>query len=323
MTPTTLVTGSSGFAGSAIGRHLRLRCGHRVIGLSRTAPRPESCDAFVAHDLSGPLPPDLPDVDFVVHCAALSSPWAAPDAYERNSVRPVENLVRFYANRPLRRLVFLSSTAVHYRFADQTGLTEETPLPMRPINTYAAAKRTCEAILGRSGLPVTILRPRALFGPGDTVVFPRILHAARRGLLPILTRSDGDKALSDLLYIDTLATYVARVLDADVDGTFILTNAEPVITYDLLDTVFSALGIPRPTRRVRVGAAMLLARAYEWRSQLFDGWREPSVTRFGVASLAYSKTFDVSRALAAFGSPEVAMADGVSRFIDWQRRQPQ
>lgn len=319
---TTLVTGVSGFAGGAIGRHLRERLGHRVIGVSRTAPREGSCDAFLAHDLSTPLPGDFPKVDFVVHCAALSSPWASPADYQRNSVRPVETLAAHFRNHPLRRFVFLSSTAVHYRLADQTGITEATPWPGRPVNDYAASKRRCEAILAESGLPVTILRPRALFGPGDTVVFPRILHAARKGLLPLLVRPDGGRAVSDLLYIGTLSTYVGRVLEQDVAGTFVLTNGEPVVTYDLLETVFDALGIARPARRIGVGTAMAAARLFEWRSRFLDGWREPPVTRFGVASLAFSKTFDVSQALSRLGPAEVSMDDGVARFIDWQRRQP-
>jgi nucleoside-diphosphate-sugar epimerase len=316
-----LVTGVSGFAGGAIGRYLRENIGHRVVGLSRSAPRPGSCDDFIAHDLALPLPEDVPQVDYIVHCAALSSPWAAPADYHRNSVLPVRWLADLTRRRPVRRLVFLSSSAVHYRLADQTGLTEESTLADPPINAYAQTKQEGEAILAGLDVPVTVLRPRALFGPGDTVVFPRILHAARKGVLPVLVRPDGGMAQSDLLYIGTLAAYVARVLEGDVSGTFLLTNAAPVGTYDLLNTVFSALGIPHPSRRVPIGLAMLVARGYEWHSRVLAGWREPPVTRFGVASLGFHKTFDVSKALATLGPPEVAMSDGVDRFIDWQRTQ--
>lgn len=318
--PLTLVTGTSGFAGAAIGAELRAR-GHRVIGLSRGAPRPGACDAALAHDMAHPLPDDLPQPDYIVHCAALSSPWAAPADYIRNTVLPVRHLAEFLRARPVKRLILISSTAVHYRLADQTGLTEESPLPRPAVNHYAAAKQQAEALVAGLDLPVTVLRPRALFGPGDTVVFPRILHAARAGLLPRIRRPDGGLAVSDLLYVGNLAAWVARVIAAEVSGTFVLTNDAPVVTYDLLDQVFDALSIPRPQREVGLATAMLAARGFEWHSRLFRRWREPPVTRFGVASLALSKTFDITRAKAALGPPEVRMEDGIARFIDWQRRQ--
>ncbi|MCC5973415.1 MAG: NAD(P)-dependent oxidoreductase [Rubellimicrobium sp.] len=321
---TTLVTGTSGFVGSAIGRHLRGQ-GHHVIGLSRTPPRDGSTDRAIAHDLALPLPPHLtdalPPIDYVVHCAALSAPWGPPQAFDRNTLRPVETLARHFAKAPPRRFVHISTTAVHYRLADQTGLTEDSPLPPTPVNAYAAAKRAAEEVLTATDLPLTILRPRAVFGPGDTVVFPRILHAARAGLLPRLRRPDGGRAQSDLIHVDTLAAYVARALAADRDGTFILTNAAPVVTHDLLETVFAALGIPEPRREVGLGTAMLAARGFEWRSRLFQNWREPPVTRFGVSSLGHHKTFDIARTLAAFGPPAVSMQDGIASFIDWQRTQ--
>lgn len=320
----TLVTGTSGFVGSSVGRHLR-SIGHHVIGLSRTPPRPGCTDSAIAHDLALPLPPhvvrDLPQIDYVVHCAALSSPWGRPEDFVRNTVRPVETLIQYFGRRPPRRFVHISTTAVHYRLADQTGLTEDSPLPDRPINAYAAAKQAAEHMLAASDLPLTVLRPRAVFGPGDTVVFPRILHAARAGLLPRLRRADGTKAVSDLIHVDTLAAYVARALDVDRDGTFVLTNAAPVVTYDLLSTVFVALGIEEPRREVGLGTALLVARGFEWRSRLVQNWREPPVTRFGVSSLGHHKTFDVARALAAFGPPAVSLDDGIAGFIDWQRAQ--
>jgi 2-alkyl-3-oxoalkanoate reductase len=48
---------------------------------------------------------------------------------------------------------------------------------------------------------------------------------------------------------------------------------------------------------------------------------EPPVTRFGVGVFAWSKTFDVSRAVAAFGPPSVTLESGVDRFVAWQKAQ--
>ena len=49
--------------------------------------------------------------------------------------------------------------------------------------------------------------------------------------------------------------------------------------------------------------------------------REPPLTRFGVSVFAYSKTFDVAKALSALGKPSVGVREGMDRFIAWQRSQ--
>ena len=54
-----------------------------------------------------------------------------------------------------------------------------------------------------------ILRPRAVFGPGDTVLFPRVLTAARKGRLPLLV-SDGPPPQGDVIYIDNLCHYMLQ-----------------------------------------------------------------------------------------------------------------
>ena len=161
-----------------------------------------------------------------------------------------------------------------------------------------------------------------MFGPGDTVLFPRILEAARRGRLPLIDNG-GAPAVGDLIYIDTLCDYLhAAATSPRASGrAFNLTNNEPVAILPFLFDVFDRLGIPRPTRRVSLRMAMLAARGGEAIYRLLRLPGEPPVTRFGVGVFAWSKTFDVSRAIAAFGPPSTSLAHGVERFVEWQRAQ--
>jgi 2-alkyl-3-oxoalkanoate reductase len=315
-----LVTGSSGFVGGALGAFLRAR-GWEVAGVSRTPPRPGACDRFVACDLSQGPPDGVGPVDAIVHAAALAAPWGSPAAYRAANVDALLHMLAFAAGAKPRRFVFVSSTAVAYAFRDQEAIGEDTPWPQRPINLYAASKRAGEALVRGSGLPWTIVRPRAVFGPGDTVVFPRILHAAARGMLPRLTRTDGVRPHANLLYIDNLCWFIARVLERDAPGVFDLADDPPVDTWALLDDVLARLGLPPPRRRVPVRAALAAAGAYEAAWRLAKGWAEPPVTRFGVASLAFSKTFDLARAHAALGRPPVSLAQGLDAFVAWRGAQ--
>jgi 2-alkyl-3-oxoalkanoate reductase len=314
-----LITGVSGFVGGALGRYLREHSGANVTGLSRNPAREGACDSFIAHDLALPLPADLGRFDAIIHCAALASPWAPPAAYERSNILALATMLAFAVRTQPKRFIFVSSSAVHYAFADQQDINEETPWPRRPINNYAAAKRRGEAMVRQSALRWTIVRPRAVFGPGDTVVFPRILHAAKHGALPLLTRADARPARANLLYIENLCYFLARIVELDAGGVFLLANDERIETEALLREILTGLGLPPPTKRVPVWAALAAAGAMEIDSRWLHNWREPPATRFGVASLAFTKTFDLSRAIATLGAPPVSLQDGLARFIAWQK----
>ena len=312
MAARILLTGVSGFVGGALGAHL-IRHGYDVTGVSRSAPRAGSTMRHITHDLALPKV-DWPSADVIVHCAALSSPWAAPAAYRRNNVDATGNLLD-HAARTGARFVFISSSSVHYEHGDQLDITEDTPLPGKPINEYAASKRMAEELVRAAHLHWTILRPRAVFGPGDTVLFPRILRAAQTGSLPRIVRPDGLSPQADLIYIENLSHYIERAIAQEATGTFNLTNNEPVSLNPFLDGMLESLHIPKPTRTVRVGTAMAFARAAELASRYLQNYKEPPVTRFGVEVMAYSKTFHVAKMLNAFGPPPVSIAEGVERFI--------
>ena len=313
--PSVLITGASGFVGGALAAHLT-QLGYEVTGLSR---RPA---ATIQHDLSQPVPPSIGSYDVIVHCAALSAPWASPDAFHANNVTATRNLLDYATRTGCRRFVFISSSSVYYRHGDQFDLTESSPLPDKPINEYAATKREAESLVAQSKLSTIVLRPRAVFGPCDTVLFPRLLRAASKGAMALFTRPDGLTPRGDLIYIDNLSHFIERAIVSSETGCFNLTNAEPVDLYAFLNNVFTSLGLPPVRRRIPVGVGFALAGALEFASRTLFGYREPPITRFGVEVLSYSKTFDVTKATAAFGPPPISVAEGVARFVAWQKKQP-
>lgn len=316
-----LVTGSNGFVGGRIAALLLAR-GDYVIGLGRAAGPAAPVSEYLCHDLGRPL---LWNglVDAVVHCAALSAPWASPAAYQQANVDGTRHVLDYCARHGQPYFIYISSSSVFYREADQLDLTEDSAIPPddKQINEYSRTKRRGELLTQAYAGPWAVLRPRAVFGPGDTVIFPRILRAAAAGQLPLLTRPDGPPVVGDLIYIDTLATYVLAALDSRYRGELNLTNGEPVQIHAFLLTLLTRLGYPVPRWRVSVTWAMRLAGAAEWVSAALLNYREPPLTRFGVAVFAYSKTFDVRRCQAALGSPAVGVAEGVARFVAWWQQQ--
>ncbi|WP_337244735.1 NAD(P)-dependent oxidoreductase [Luteimonas sp. gir] len=312
-----LVTGASGFVGGAF---LRRHAARDDLTLWGTGRRATDLPGYVRCDLSRPF--DLPfRPDVVIHAAARSSPWGTRAQYQAQNIDATAHVIAFCKRHGLPRLIYLSSSSVFYREAHQLGLREDSPIGPDFVNRYAQTKYAGEQLVRAYPGEHVVVRPRAVFGVGDTVLFPRILEAARRGALPRFVGQDRP-VIGDLVQIDTLSDYLLRIATMPRPAqSYNLTNAEPVDLQALLLDVLARLDLPPPTRRVRIGTALRAATVAEW---LWRGLRlrgEPPITRFGVGVFAYSKTFDPARMLADLGPPSVSLTEGIDAFVAWQRAQ--
>lgn len=179
-----LVTGATGFLGSHLVDAL-VEAGHDVRALVRAssnttslASRPVS---LVAGSLSSPdsLVRAVRGVDAVIHAAGGGRVLRTDDLYEQNTEATRALLAATLRAAPsLARFVFISSFAAR-------GPTASDGLP-GPVSAYGKSKLAAEAALlaERDRLPVTILRPPAIYGPGDDR-WLSLFRAVKRGLLPL------------------------------------------------------------------------------------------------------------------------------------------
>ena len=313
-----LITGASGF----VGRRFMARFAGRedlvIHGVARRSVRDSN---YTSIDLAQPFDVSFaPDV--VIHAAARATPWGRIEDYHRDNVDATRHVIDFCGRRGLPRLIYVSSSSVYYQPGNQFNLSEDSPVGPRFVNDYAATKYAGEQLVRAYPGPWVIVRPRAVFGPGDTVLFPRILSAARAGRLPLFT-TEGPPAVGDVIYVDTLVDYLlALATRPEIRGCYNLTNNQPVVIQDLLLDVFSRLGLPIPTRRVTVRRAMAAATITEAAYRLLRLRSEPPITTFGVGVFAWSKTLDVTRALTDLGPPSVSIDHGIEALVRWQREQP-
>ena len=183
-----MVTGATGFLGGALVRLLSER-GHEIIATGRDEKKLAAlADARVktiALDLASDRLPSLA-CDAMVHCAALSSPWGRKSAFHRANVLGTRGALTLARSAGARRFVNISTPSVYFRFRDQIGVREDAPLPA-PVNAYANTKRQAEQlVLAAEDLDPIVLRPRGLYGPGDTTLLPRLLAAAQKRPLPLM-----------------------------------------------------------------------------------------------------------------------------------------
>lgn len=311
-----LLTGASGFVGGSLMEWAAKHPGVSIHGIGR---RPLPLANYSQHDLTVPFAyEETPDV--VIHAAARSLPWGSAAEFERQNVTATRNILEFCERRGVGTFIYISSSSVFYREEDQELLTEESPIGPSFVNHYARTKYEGECLARKFSGRSVILRPRAVFGPRDTVLFPRILQAARAGKMYRLDRNGVPPARGDLIYIDSLCDYILRAaLDPQVEGDFNLTNNEPIEIESFLGEVFRKLGMPFPDKRLSCSKALSIATGIEWLYKLFLPRREPPITRFGISVMAYTKTFDVSKSLRILGPPKVDLVTGVDAFVAWQR----
>lgn len=319
-----LVTGATGFLGMKLALRLA-QLGHSVTGTGRDAAKgallERSGVRFLQADLADPqaMLAACAGQDCVFHSGALSSPWGEYRDFYTANVLGTRHVVEGSIRQKVGRLIHVSTPSLYFDYRHRLNLSESDPLPARPVNHYAATKRLAEAEVDqgvRRGLPVITIRPRAIFGPGDQAILPRLIRANRRGRIPLV---DGGRALIDVTYVENVVDSLLLCMtapDRALGRTYNITNGEPMELRELLHLLFSKLGEELRTIHLPWSVAYSVAGAMELAARLAGGRREPMLTRYSVGVLARSQTLDLSAARADLGyQPRVSVLEGLAEFV--------
>ncbi|HUG71865.1 MAG TPA: NAD-dependent epimerase/dehydratase family protein [Steroidobacteraceae bacterium] len=313
-----LVTGANGFLGAHVVARLAA-AGHEIRASARQPLRAVSSgvEAAEADLASGALPPLVAGCEAVVHCAARAAPWGPRDAFLRDNVEATRRLVdAALAAGTVRRFVHISSPSIYFRYRDATDIGEQFAPPVHWPTAYAETKWASEQIaLAARGIGPVALRPRAIFGPGDRAILPRLVAVARRGFFPL---PGGGRAAVDVTCIDNVLDAIDLALraPASVEGrAFNITNGEPMPVRELLSRLFLALGMPVRLVVLPRPIALGLAACAEGIALLRSSGTEPAITRYGMGLLAYSQTLSIAAARQLLGyQPRVSTEEGLRRF---------
>jgi nucleoside-diphosphate-sugar epimerase len=294
------VTGATGFVGGAIVERLAT-AGHEVVGLGRQARPPGYGHRYVAWDLAGgePAPAVLAESDAVVHAAANVSPWGPDGPFIATTVDGTDRVLGGLS--PETRLVVIGSASVYDPRLPHLGAREpEAPVsPDRYLNAYGRAKAAQERLVSGARPDAIVLRPRAIWGPGDRTLLPRILRRIRAGGLPI--PGGGRSAVSATHISSVVSAVEAALARPTVHGPVNVADATPTTSAALLRTVAAALGIPLWIVPVPVGLAWGAGAVAEavWTVARLPG--EPPVSRYAVAALGRPFTLDLTRLHSELG----------------------
>ena len=316
------MTGATGFLGGALVRKL-LAAGHEVVALGRQAEallklvrdgaQAIKCDLAKQADLPEPIAADV-----FVHCAALSSPWGRYADFDAANVAGTQAALAMAKAAGVKRFVHVSTPSLYFRFQDQTALREDAPLPA-PVNAYAATKWQAEELVIKEGaLDPVILRPRGLYGAGDTALMPRLLRVARKRALPLMR--DG-RAATDLTHVDDVVDAVIAAANAGKvsQRVFNVSGGVALNVREVIERVGERAGVPVRWRSMPAPIVLGAVRLIEGLATIAPGRPEPLTTAYSVALLAYTQTLDISRAKAVLGwTPRVGFEEGLARTFEAQ-----
>lgn len=327
-----LVSGGTGF----LGRHLvwrLLRNGHEVVYTGRSAAaaavvaqqavRPAR---FVAvehgNELARRILQQCGALDAIVHCAALSAPWGSRAAFERANISSTAELLDTAASSGARRFVHISTPSLYFDYRDRLAIREDTPLPP-PVNRYAASKAVAERLVQASPLPGrVILRPRALFGPWDNTLMPRLLRVMQRGRFPL---PRAGRALLDITHVDNAVHAIQLALEQPLPqpcAIYNVSNGEPLTLLALLHRLQQVLQLQFRLQAVPYWLLDGLARVAELQARL-SGCSEPALTRYSAGTLSFSQTLDLTAIRRDLGyAPLIDINSGLQQYGIWLREQP-
>jgi nucleoside-diphosphate-sugar epimerase len=272
---TIAVTGASGFCGSYVAR-AAAGSGADVLCVGR---RPGPVGRHVRWDAAGAAP-DLRGADLVVHCAAAvgDHPPGSPAEAEQTAVNRdgTARLLEAAAGRPV---VVVSSASVYDPRAERTLVREDHPTADGHLNAYGRSKAAADRLAVEAG--AVVIRPRAVYGPGDPHLLPALLARVRRGLL-LLPGPDVPLSL----------TAVQNLADACLaaagwpPGAYNVTDASPYRRDEAVRTVLTTHGV-----RVRIGHVPVGVAEFAARHGLL-----PGLTPYAVDQLARPVVLDTAKA---------------------------
>ncbi len=320
-----LVTGASGFVGSAVAAKLVER-GFSVRALVRaTSPRSHLAGLdldYVQGDLrdAETIRPAMAGVRYLFHVAADYRLWARDrNEIVVNNVTGTRVMMEEALRAGVERIVYTSSVATLAVQRDGTSVDETVPLEeLKAIGAYkrskVAAERLVERMIAQQGLPAVIVNPSTPIGPRDVKPTPtgRIIVEAARGRMPAFV----DTGLN-LVHVDDVAQGHLAALDRGKIGERYILGGQNVQLSEMLTVIAKLIGRRPPRVRLPRSAIVPLALAAETVAR-FTG-REPFVTMDALRMSKYRMFFTAAKAERDLGFTARPFTDALTDAIRWFR----
>lgn len=322
----TLITGATGFIGSAVVREL-LDAGHEVRALIRKTSDTRNIDGLDLERVYGDIRDEesvqaaLKGCDTLFHTAALYTTWLpeSKTIYEIN-VEGTKNVLRAALEAGVEKVVYTSTAGVIGKNADGSLPNEETPFNLWDVSGhYIRSKYMAEQealrICREEGLPAVIVNPTLPIGPRDVRPTPNgqmILDFLSRRLPGYVEGGFNLVAVEDVAKGHLLAAERGRIGERYILGYRNMTLKE---MFELLEKL---TGIPAP--RLRLPYSLTLAGAYTLEGIARLTGKPPLINVDSIRTSHLTLHYDCSKAVRELGMPQTSVEEAIRRAVEWFRK---
>ncbi len=314
------VTGGSGFIGGRLIERLRSD-GHEVRALARS----DSSAGKVSARGAEPVRGDLTDGDsmragaegceLAFHLAAKVEDWGPWEEFEQGNIVGTRNALEACAAAGVRRFVHAGTEAALIAGDPLVNVDETAPLRPDSKAPYPRSKAIAEqAVRGanRDGFETVVLRPRFVWGAGDTSLLPGILELVEAGRFAWI--GGGAQRTSTTHVDNTVEGLVLAAQRGRPGEAYFVTDGEPVVFREFVSEMIRTQGVEPPTRSMPTPLAGALMRAGElaWHLPLPG---RPPLSRFAYWVSSQECTIDISKAQSELGyEPRISRGQGLGEM---------
>ena len=321
-----LVTGGTGFTGKALVRRL-LNDGHQVVALDfQEGLKTQELRDWGAEVVIGTVTDkevvdrSMKGVEVVHHLAAAFRQLNVPNSYYWDvNVEGTRNVLEAARRENVKKFVYCSTCGVHGNVDNPPG-NEESPI--NAADYYQQTKYEAEPIVKeyqQKGLETTILRPAAIYGPGDPERFFMIFKRVNKGMFPMFGNG---KTLYHPLYIDHLvdAHVLAQEPGKGAGEAYLIADEEYIEIEALVKKTAAALEVDVKIPHYPVMPVIVVGHICEKVCKPFK--ITPPIFPRRVDWYRQNRAFSIDKAKRDLGyAPHISIDEGLRRTAVWYRKE--
>ncbi len=321
-----LVTGGTGFTGKALVKRL-IDDGHEVVSLDyQEGLKTDEIRRWGAKVVIGSVTePEVVEecmegVEIVQHLAAAFRELDVPDSYyDEVNVGGTRNVLESAYAHKVKKFIYCSTCGVHGNVDNPPG--DETA-PIQPADYYQRTKYEAEPLVNaycEKGMETVILRPAAIYGPGDPERFQMIFKRVSNGMFPMF---GSGKTLYHPLYIDNLVDVLVQAMEPGkgVGEAYLIADEEYVEIETLVQKTAQALNVPVKIPHFPVMPLVIAGHICEKICAPFH--ITPPIFPRRVDWFRQNRAFKIDKAKRDLGyQPKIDLDEGLKRTGEWYRQE--
>jgi 2-alkyl-3-oxoalkanoate reductase len=321
-----LVTGGTGFTGKALVKRL-IEEGHQVRALDyKEGLKTEELRKWGAEVLIGSVTDkavvekSMQGVEVVHHLAAAFREMNVPDTYYHEvNVGGTGNVLEVAFRQGVKKFIYCSTCGVHGNIDHPPGGEEA---PIQPADYYQATKYEAEPLVNeyfKKGMKTVILRPAAIYGPGDPERFYMIFKRVAKGSFPMFGKG---KTFYHPLYIDNLIdAFMLSMKEGQGDGqAYLIADEQYLEIKELVRKVGQSMGIEVKIKHYPLIPLIIAGHFFEKVCKPLK--ITPPIFPRRVDWYRQNRAFKIDKAKQELGyHPQIGIAEGLRKTAEWYLRE--